>query len=84
MPFVKTLEGMMRSCIRTEACQVGGSICRLTIISCTCFSSIQRDPMPVNTYNATTKLGVAYQCFSQYQHYLDLVRNEKPILYVQN
>jgi len=37
------------------------------------------DPMPVNTYNATGKLGVAYQRFSQYQHYLDLVRNEKPI-----
>ena len=37
------------------------------------------DPLSVNTYNATTKIGVAYQHFSQYQHYLDLVRNEKPI-----
>jgi hypothetical protein len=37
------------------------------------------DPLPVNSYNATEKIGVAYQRFSQYPHYLDLVRNEKPI-----
>jgi len=38
------------------------------------------DALPPNTYNATTKIGVAYQSFSQYQHFLDLVRNEKPIM----
>jgi hypothetical protein len=38
------------------------------------------DPLSVNTYKATTKIGVAYQHFSQYQHDLDLVRNGKPIL----
>ena len=32
-----------------------------------------------NTYNAASKIGVAYQTFTQYQYYLDLVRNEKPI-----
>ncbi len=41
-----------------------------------------RDPtesLPGNTYDAASKIGVAYQPFSLYQHYLDLVRNEKPI-----
>jgi hypothetical protein len=37
------------------------------------------DPMPVNSFNAPAKIGVAYQRFSQFEHYLDLVRNEKPI-----
>jgi len=37
------------------------------------------DPLSANTYNATTKIGVANQRISQYQQYLDLVRNEKPI-----
>ena len=43
---------------------------------------IFRDPsdaLSSNTYNAATKIGVAYQPFGQFQHYLDLVRNEKPI-----
>jgi len=43
---------------------------------------IFRDPsdtLPPNTYNSTSKIGVAYQPFSQFQHYLDLIRNEKPI-----
>ena len=35
--------------------------------------------MSLNSYNETRKIGVAYQRFSQNQHYLDLVRNEKPI-----
>lgn len=33
----------------------------------------------LNLFNATYKIGAAYQPFSQYQHYLDLIRNEKPI-----
>ena len=37
------------------------------------------DALSPNSYNANNKIGVAYQTFSQYQHYLDLVRNEKPI-----
>lgn len=37
------------------------------------------DPMPSNTFDAASKTGVAYLRFSQYGHYLDLVRNEKPI-----
>jgi hypothetical protein len=37
------------------------------------------DALSANTYDATSKIGVAFQTFSQYQHYLDLVRNEKPI-----
>jgi hypothetical protein len=37
------------------------------------------DPLSANTFNATTKIGVAYQRFGQYPHYLDLIRNEKPI-----
>lgn len=43
---------------------------------------IFRDPsdaLSPNTYNAASKIGVAYQSFSQFQHYLDLVRNEKPV-----
>lgn len=41
-----------------------------------------RDPseaLSPNTYNATTKVGIASLSFSLYQCYLDLVRNEKPI-----
>jgi hypothetical protein len=38
-----------------------------------------RDMLLPNTYNVNTKIGVAYQSFSQFQQYLDLVRNEKPI-----
>ena len=44
---------------------------------------IFRDPsdaLSPNTYDATRKIGVAYQSFSKYQHFLDLVRNEKPIM----
>ena len=37
------------------------------------------DALPANTYSDETKVGVAYQLFSQYQYYLDLIRNEKPI-----
>ena len=37
------------------------------------------DPLPPNSYNEGAKIGTAYEKFSQYQYYLDLVRNEKPI-----
>lgn len=37
------------------------------------------DVLPANSFNSTSKTGVAYQHFSQYPHFLDLVRNEKPI-----
>jgi hypothetical protein len=37
------------------------------------------DPMPENTYNEASKIGVAYQRFGQFEHFLDLIRNEKPI-----
>lgn len=37
------------------------------------------DPLAPNSFDAATKTGVAYQRFSQYQPFLDLVRNEKPI-----
>jgi hypothetical protein len=37
------------------------------------------DTIPLNSFNATNKIGVAYQPFSQYAHYMDLIRNEKPI-----
>jgi hypothetical protein len=37
------------------------------------------DVLSANTFNPTTKIGVAYQRFAQYQHFLDLVRNETPI-----
>ena len=36
-------------------------------------------PLPSNSYNETHKIGVAYQPFSRYEHYVDLVRNEGPI-----
>ncbi|MEW6491997.1 MAG: hypothetical protein AB1589_05530 [Cyanobacteriota bacterium] len=36
-------------------------------------------PMSPNSYSPDTKIGVAYQPFEQYQHYLDLLRNEGPI-----
>jgi len=38
------------------------------------------DPLTANSFDSVAKTGVAYQTFSQFQHYLDLVRNEKPIL----
>ena len=38
------------------------------------------DSLPSNTYNETNKIGVAYQPISQYPNYLDLVRNERPIM----
>src|SRR5262245_35117773 len=37
------------------------------------------DPLSPNNYDAGAKIGVAHQPFSQYEHYLDLARNEKPI-----
>lgn len=37
------------------------------------------DALPSNTFDATNKIGMAYQPFSRFQYYLDLVRNEKPI-----
>lgn len=37
------------------------------------------DTNPPNTYNPDYKVGRSYLPFDQYQHYLDLVRNEKPI-----
>jgi hypothetical protein len=37
------------------------------------------DPISPNSFNSATKIGVASQPFSQYAHYLDLIRNEKPI-----
>lgn len=36
-------------------------------------------PLTPNQFDATSKIGVAYQPFSQFRHFLDLVRNEKPI-----
>ena len=41
-----------------------------------------RDPsesLSNNSYNESNKIGIAYQTFDQYQYYLDLLRNEKPI-----
>lgn len=38
------------------------------------------EALPPNTYDGASKTGVAYQAFSQFQYYLDLIRNEKPIL----
>ena len=35
--------------------------------------------LPPNTYDAGTKIGVAYSDIAQYPNYIDLVRNEKPI-----
>ena len=37
------------------------------------------DEMQDNSYNESAWVGVAYEEFSRFQHYLDLVRNEKPI-----
>lgn len=37
------------------------------------------DPASPNTFNAASKIGVAYQPIVQFEHYLDLIRNEKPI-----
>ena len=36
-------------------------------------------PLQPNSYNESAKIGVAYQRFSHFQYYLDLIRNEKPI-----
>jgi hypothetical protein len=35
--------------------------------------------MSTNSYNESSKIGLAYQPISQYANYLDLIRNEKPI-----
>lgn len=35
--------------------------------------------LPSNSYNANSHIGVAYEEFSRFPYYLDLVRNEKPI-----
>lgn len=37
------------------------------------------DALPASTYNAANKIGVAYQPFDRYEHYMDLIRNEGPI-----
>ena len=37
------------------------------------------EPLATDSYNATTKVGVAHMYFHKYPHFLDLVRNEKPI-----
>lgn len=37
------------------------------------------EEMPDNTYNEGIATGVAYEELNQFQYYLDLVRNEKPI-----
>jgi len=37
------------------------------------------EPVTTDFYNATSKIGVAHQYFNQYPHFLDLLRNEKPI-----
>lgn len=39
----------------------------------------RKEPLPPNTYNSGTKVGVAYVDIAQYPNYIDLVRNEKPI-----
>jgi hypothetical protein len=36
-------------------------------------------PLRANEFFYSSFTGIAYQPFSQYEHYLDLVRNEKPI-----
>jgi len=43
---------------------------------------IFRDPsetLSPNNFNAASKIGVAYQPIAQFDRYLDLIRNEKPI-----
>ena len=35
--------------------------------------------LPSNSYNSSAKVGVAYAQLDQYENYIDLVRNEKPI-----
>lgn len=37
------------------------------------------DALLPNTYDAAAQVGVAYQPFSQYHVFLDLIRNEAPI-----
>jgi hypothetical protein len=37
------------------------------------------EALPANTFNTTTKIGLAYQPIAQFERYLDLIRNEKPI-----
>ncbi len=35
--------------------------------------------LPSNSFNSSSHTGVAYEEFSRYPYYLDLIRNEKPI-----
>jgi hypothetical protein len=35
--------------------------------------------LPSNSFNSSNKIGVAYENFSRFPYYLDLIRNEKPI-----
>jgi hypothetical protein len=35
--------------------------------------------LPNNSFNASSKTGVAYENLSRFPYYLDLIRNEKPI-----
>ena len=37
------------------------------------------DALPANEYNEVRQTGTAYVPFAHYHHYLDLIRNEKPI-----
>ncbi len=39
----------------------------------------QPAPLPPNRYNPSAKIGVSYAEVTQYSHYIDLVRNEKPV-----
>ena len=38
------------------------------------------DAMGQNVFDATHKVGIAHQPIVQFENYLDLIRNEKPIL----
>ena len=37
------------------------------------------DALPANSFDDAAKIGRGYQRFSQYRHFLDLVRNERPV-----
>lgn len=44
----------------------------------------QASPTETATYNAATKTGVAYVNVTAFPYYVDLVRNEKPVLVTFN
>tara|TARA_R110002020_G_scaffold292117_1_gene507500 strand:- start:1416 stop:1724 length:309 start_codon:yes stop_codon:yes gene_type:complete len=44
----------------------------------------QEGKLPANTYNENIKTGVGYQSIDRYTDYIDLIRNEKPVLVTFN